>query len=518
MLADVLGNYLETLTEREFDSPFMGILRDQGFYDIHFLHGQFEFGKDFIAKKAKDAPEQFVFQSKAGNLGLTEWRGIKPQVDELITDDLAHPNFDKYLPRVGVLVTTGRLVGGAALSAQEYGRHVQQKKEGLFEVWDRETLINMLTASPELGLEGSLNTDLLAIVGEISGGRLSPSSLEQFSRLWLSEDIPLFESGIHASIIGNRLRKLNRLDLAALTSLCWLRSLLWRSHDNRTDASEALIDSAGRLFEEYVTQIWEQIGSTNGDSLLEGTNEFATFATYPVRCLRVAELISLLAIRFRRELNPSVEAVETFLVELARSQPGAAHPISDNWAASLLPFGLVLGRCDPEAFDTWAMKVGAWVADYYERYEGLAGLDSDPATEINYLLGGPLEHVSLNSRSTSLVASALLDLASIYERSQVFNSLRNEFMAVDIICEILEVPDNRDQYLRDGASVTRELNVPYDEYWNPTTGWISAPHHRRNPESYLLARSDRAWEQLAIISVLRDRWFVSTLRSMTDPS
>jgi len=50
MIANVIGSYLDNLEEREFDAPFMSLLRGLRFTDIHFLHGPFEFGKDFIAK------------------------------------------------------------------------------------------------------------------------------------------------------------------------------------------------------------------------------------------------------------------------------------------------------------------------------------------------------------------------------------------------------------------------------------------------------------------------------------
>ena len=50
MLANVVESYLDSLEEREFDAPFMALLRALGFWDIHLLHGPFEFGKDLIAK------------------------------------------------------------------------------------------------------------------------------------------------------------------------------------------------------------------------------------------------------------------------------------------------------------------------------------------------------------------------------------------------------------------------------------------------------------------------------------
>jgi len=73
MLANVVGSYLDNLEEREFDVPFMALLRALGFWDIHLLHGPFEFGKDFIAKGNHEGkPSQFAFQTKAGDIGLLQ--------------------------------------------------------------------------------------------------------------------------------------------------------------------------------------------------------------------------------------------------------------------------------------------------------------------------------------------------------------------------------------------------------------------------------------------------------------
>jgi hypothetical protein len=111
MLDDAIGNYLDTLEEREFDAPFMALLRIKKFHDVHFLHGPFEFGKDFIAKKEeRGTQEQYLFQTKAGNISLSDWNNTRGQIDMLRTDALSHPSFDPRLPRRAVFVTTGRLV------------------------------------------------------------------------------------------------------------------------------------------------------------------------------------------------------------------------------------------------------------------------------------------------------------------------------------------------------------------------------------------------------------------------
>jgi hypothetical protein len=50
VLDSVIAGFLESLTERELDEPLRAVLRAQGFFDIHFVHGPSEFGRDFIAK------------------------------------------------------------------------------------------------------------------------------------------------------------------------------------------------------------------------------------------------------------------------------------------------------------------------------------------------------------------------------------------------------------------------------------------------------------------------------------
>ncbi len=83
MLDGVVDHYLQSVTEREFDAPLMALLVSRNFYDIHKIHGTFEFGKDFIAKREADGViHQYALQSKAGDINLATWlHDVKPQVD-----------------------------------------------------------------------------------------------------------------------------------------------------------------------------------------------------------------------------------------------------------------------------------------------------------------------------------------------------------------------------------------------------------------------------------------------------
>lgn len=227
MLANVVGSYLDSLEEREFDAPFIALLRALGFRDIHLLHGAFEFGKDFIAKGTHNGELcQFAFQTKAGDIGLSAWHGCRGQIDMLRTDSLAHPGFDQALPRQAVFVTTGRLVGAAALAAQEYGKHLQQLGESGFLVWDKEVLVDFISGNPEIGLGGNSEGALLALLGHIDQNRIQEIEIESFSRRWFSDEssFPLYRAALEAAVLGNSLRRHERLDLACFVALCLVRA------------------------------------------------------------------------------------------------------------------------------------------------------------------------------------------------------------------------------------------------------------------------------------------------------
>jgi hypothetical protein len=178
---DVIGAYLDSLTEREFDAPFMALLRAVGFYDIHFLHGQFEFGKDFIAKLGGgEGPTQFAFQTKAGDIDGAAWREVRNQLEDIRMNALAHPSFDQTLPRRMLLVTTGRLTGAAPLNAQQYKEYVEKTAGIEFDVWDRERLVELLLHRPELNLAGSMGGAFTILLGEIEAGSVSVRTLAFF--------------------------------------------------------------------------------------------------------------------------------------------------------------------------------------------------------------------------------------------------------------------------------------------------------------------------------------------------
>jgi hypothetical protein len=304
MIADVIGNYLDNIEEREFDAPFIALLRASGFRDIHFLHGAFEFGKDFIARREEDGVlYQYAFQTKAGDIGLGEWNKDRGQIDLLRTNSLAHPDFDRTMPRRAVFVTTGRLVGAAPLAAQEYSEHLKQLGELEFILWDRETLIGMMSESPEIGLAGTAEGPLLAVLGKVDAGDLPEKELEQFSRRWIAEAGTLERlrsAAVEATVVASRLRRQERLDLACYTALCLVRAAWPATHAAEPpDRISVTIAELGRsLFRHYASTLFERCSEEDLDPLaFIHAHEIPTaFVTYPVRCLRLAEILGLLGL------------------------------------------------------------------------------------------------------------------------------------------------------------------------------------------------------------------------------
>ncbi len=522
MLTDAIGSYLDSLTEREFDAPFMALLRLQGFTDLHFLHGAFEFGKDFIAKRVEDGKQyQYTFQTKAGNINLSDWGGCRVQIDMLRTNSAAHSNFDKSLPRRARFVITGRLVGGAPIAAQEYREYLKALGEVEFETWDRDSLIDQLAIDP-VCLSGS-PLELLQIVGS-RHDQLNFATLERYSRGWIRSAWSALNlrDALEAAVIASHSRRQNRIDLACFVSLMLLRSTLATIHGQEPvpDTAVVAIKTAKAQFRYYARQLWAHCR----DHYLERDEMFRTgttpagFATYPARCLTVIEILGMLGL-LEIEINEDVELARelaTYLGEFVGVNVGAAHPLSDRWSVSLVPVALLFARFGMgEAARSFLKSCTKWVADYYDGDSfGLAGPHASPIEEVVYLLGPPFEGLPLRRRPECYIASTILDLASVLEEADLYDLARNEFLAVDIALPVIETDDDQGQYCIHAGQHRFEPNMPYQEYWEPTCSWRHAPHHQREAEDRYPQRVAGAWNQLALSCVLRDRHFLKSWRGV----
>jgi hypothetical protein len=517
MLDDVLGKYLNDLEEREFDAPFMALLQSMGYRDIHFLHGTFEFGKDFIAKRTdSERIIQYVFQTKAGNIALGEWNNLRGQVDLLRTNVLAHPNFDTALPRSAVLVTTGRLVGGAPLAAQDYKNYLISLGEIGFDVWDRETLLSFLKEIPEIGLIGSVQAEFLGLLARIDMGQPTDKDIEQYSRSWTHGEKSFWRSLVECAVIAQRLRSRHRLDLCCFTVMAAIRAIWLQEHGKEPPSTESIVasDLARAMFRKYASSIRNALRKADftSEKLIPVKDGLAAYVTYPVLCLRAAEHIALLGLLMMEDDKTGAEEVTNQLCEFLSANPGAAHPISDRYAVSLIPIILLLSKFGRLSEVNTYVRAGVkWVADRYDNNSlGLAAPDASPREEVDRLLGSCFDHVKLDRRPECYIATVILDLVSILGMRELYELAINDFLAVRAMPPTLEVGDGLSQYSLDGVDLRYEANAKYETSWSPTDNWKVAPHHHRSPSSYYLGRILRSWDHLAVSAVLRDRHFLAS--------
>jgi hypothetical protein len=511
LLDDAVAAFLNSVTERAFDEPFLALLRAKGFTDVTLTHGQEEFGKDAVARRRG---EQWAFQSKAGNIGQPQWRGLTGQLEELRLSDYAGPEFDPRLPRRPVLVTTGRLVGNAPLLASEYNNRARERGEPELEVWTRDRLGADLVGSPSAILRGSIDGGLLTLVGAIERRDVSMGAVEAFARRWdtFPADKLVGLGIIEAGLVCDRLSAAQRDDLACHLALCLVRAAWAGAQDERTALLVA--DAGGALFETYARQLWgactDELLRKRGTLALDHSP--SVWATYPVRCQRIAELLGLLGLRVRISDERLAAEIASWLARFITAQPGCAHPLGDRYAVACIPPCLLLARYKPHSARRLLTKTAVWLCDQYERSNfGLASSAASPADEIKKVFGTAFEHVPLKKRRTSQLGAVLLDVAAILKLRSLYADIHNDLVAVRLSPMVLRCSDSPDQYSMVGDSNRWEINPAYPAEISTSIS-IGLPHHEEDADRQLIGLG-RPWDLLGVSSALRDRHFVSAIRA-----
>jgi len=509
LLDDAVAAWLDSVSERASYEPLLALLRARGYSDVHLAHGQREFGKDIVAKRHDT---QWAFQVKVGDIGQGEWRELDGQLNELRVVDLGHSSFDATLSRRPVLVTTGRLVGNASDLFREHNRRARERDEPELTLWDRDTLIGYLSGEPGAVLRGSIDAALLATLGAVEERKATTASIEVFSHRWTEWDIGRVSGAgvIEAALICERLKSVERIDLACHMALCLVRAA-WAAHGSESRA--AVADAAGLLFETYALQLWHECDERLlREKGLVGFSGASAWVTYPIRCCRIAELLGLLAIRLRPTDTELALEIGRWLVQFAHAQPGVAHPVSDAYAVCLIPAAITLAAADRDAAIDLLRATTVWLTDASQPEQfGLAGTDTTPAEEIERLIGNPLDSIDCPRRPMSLIATVLLDLCTALGASELYADAHNDIRACEIAPMIIRLDDGRDQYLRAGEANQLELNIDYaDELGD---GELAAAHHADRAGSKLCDKH-RVWDLLAISSALRDRYHYSAIAAV----
>ena len=109
MLERLIESWLDSATERSYQSPFCQMLAADGHLIVHSTqHTPIEFGKDIITVGPDGIPCAFQLKGHpGGRMTLTDFREVRPQLAELVENPIAHPGVPQKRHRC-YLVTNGR--------------------------------------------------------------------------------------------------------------------------------------------------------------------------------------------------------------------------------------------------------------------------------------------------------------------------------------------------------------------------------------------------------------------------
>jgi hypothetical protein len=123
----LVENWLIKAGELTYTVPFAQLLALRGYRIIHLSKGgSVEQGKDIIAMDKNG--EVHCYQLKAGDIGTTQWRSIKTEVDELVQIPPKHPSLPADVTTWhSYLVTNGMLNNTSARTIDDYSKEMAGK-------------------------------------------------------------------------------------------------------------------------------------------------------------------------------------------------------------------------------------------------------------------------------------------------------------------------------------------------------------------------------------------------------
>lgn len=485
ILESAISEFLDRLpTERHFDAPFMALLRLHGYYDIHFLHGPVEFGKDFIAKRVESGRTlQYTFQSKLGDIGRAEWAGkVQPQCEEMAIQTLAHPGFDVNLERISVLVLTGRLVAQAITLSQGYVNGLAVRRLPPLKIWDHERLVEMLSAPTCLGLSFDWR-EFGHLLWEATAGDNTPSAVEPYTRRWLRRltEEDLWRSTLEYSVVRDEFDRLNlgfhafRLLLGLCRSVCAGET----SGQLSAQARNQLLYCLRREVETRTTTFleWHEQASVQKDPFFLMNGLGAEIVEVSVRAFSVLEMVALYIASCVNLTSEQSNSCRT-LVRRIMSVGALQRPISDDYASSVVSIAASAAAVGIDA-SPWLMGIVEWVCQSYSVGGlGLAPARSSASDELWRTLGRAVDNSRIKPRRESAIAAAVLDAASITGNRDLYNAAVIAFLGVPDLVPQRAIPlDANGQFELGSSAWARVLGGEYPRNWVGTNGWKNGQPH-----------------------------------------
>lgn len=503
-LADAVAAYVDSLSEREFDGPFMALLRLRGYRDVHLTHGPAEAGKDFIARKTVDGVEtQFCFQSKAGNMGVTGWREVQRQVHAMRTGRVVHPSFDPDLPRRLIVVTTGRLTGMAGQEFQADNEYYVSRNELPAQLWDRDQLVPELEDVIVETPSAVERARALEMLGRLGRGSCDRSMVAEFASGWSDERDrgERWRNLLVGAFVAVEARRAGREDLALQLGF-WLIRGAWEAADLDEAQREQELRTCYLIVRSVFEAVWEKMRSVEPLSLTTKSGSgLDAFVTHPLQSCRLAEFIALYGLFVRCSDNDETlsAALTEHLKSLVSETPAVAHPISDEWSYSILIVAVFLRiRGEDGAWEKLLRGLAVWLLDKIEYGSGVAPVGATPRDEIRQLLGPPYRRIEIPRLNNAYGLAVVADLAHVFGYEGLYIDLVHDLNAVDAAASIV---------CRRESGTVLVARISYD-----VSGDHPADHHLQPLDEMAPARHRRWFDCFATWATQRDRHIPAVVR------
>lgn len=531
MINLVVSQYLDSINdERDFDFPFMVLIHEMDFYDIHWTHGKWEYGKDFIAKLDIDGETvQYIFQSKAGDINLSKWRNdIAPQLQEAITNTLSHPNFDSELARQIVFVTTGDLQGGAINAAQNWNDDFVPNtlKARKVEFWCKPQLIKSIE---NYGLSGIHSTtaqgfaDHANFFGFYSNcllGKISTRQIELYSHYWLDTSLPISKRILRATVEAEIFaRALLNNDKIFEAIICYLAAIRVIFHWSYEQASTVYLDNLKQNFnlamlrvqslsENYLEQIIKERSAHNQDLVSAGFGGIFTYLVHLCRIFEIAGLAYFIYPSEEKQYN-----IFELVNELLKDEQGVGKIPSDRYAVSIIaPVLIAIHQGKIHVAQALIEKTANWLLERVVHGNSIANFDSSEIEEVNTLLGSPDLDITIH-QGGGFLRVLLTDLAAFTDDAEFYNKI-SEVLAKTAFPTYWQVKDTVGLTLVEGQDIIQYSNIAIESILTQFDDYAYSEHISNEIDRLSLVDTFGSSGLFVLIFLLRDRYFPKQWKSI----
>jgi len=446
---------------------------------------------------------------------------------EAVHIGISHPAFDVTLPRQGVLVLTGALVGGGREQIEKFNAELQREGRLPIKVWHNEELVRRLSSvdpttiypTDRAGYEGY--GKFFAIYGDALDGTATPRQIEHHSRHWLTEEygtnhfvLPAIESRVIASAAESGLDYYG----AFQTQLAFLRAALDAAFTSIGTPTQEFFDETVRLsidaiavtagrFADYVWSLRSQVPDKKLVHVVAG----APMISYPILCLRLGEA---LAFQYLASRDARVKAIALRrLRKLVVAEKGTTHPISDQYAVSVIAIVRALTVAGESAISrTYLHDLAFWFLNLYATRVGIAGLWDDPLGEVTRLFMADVPEVAPPQRFSSFMATAVLDACAYIGDCDLYSDVENDIRCHRMHPQYYRAIDTRGQFRIGGDDVVRSVNVIFQPALGTPHDFEYGEHLVDEPRSFQLCDRLGGVVYVGLSLLLRDRYFPTTWR------